>query len=372
MGKAAQKSAKYIIEAKMHATAMVEKPDIVGAIFGQTEGLLDEEMDLRELQDRGKVGRIEVDVQKDNGSAKADIRIPSSLDAANTSILAASLETIERVGPANAQIEVEEVKDERESKRDYIEKRAKQILADINDGRPDRNAMISELREEVRSNEVTTFKGFRAGPAAEMSDSIVLVEGKADLLNLLRNGIKNAVAIGGTDVPDKVSEVAENKDVTAFVDGDRGGEIILNDLKQKIDLEEFAKAPEGKEVEELEKKHINEALRDSEPSKRVDADAEKEGIPDNLRKLFENELKDLVATRAAKVLNKDHDIVNRKPVGDLENESEEAFALVFDGELTRDMVEKWEKDVDYIVGMRKSGYATSSDVELISRDDLGF
>lgn len=372
MGKAAQKSAKYVIEVRMHATAMVEKPDIVGAIFGQTEGLLDEEMDLRELQDRGKIGRIQVEVEKNNGSAKADIQIPSSLDAANTSILAASLETIDRVGPANAEIEVKDVKDERESKRDYIAKRAKQILSELNETKPDKNALTSEVRKEVRSGEITEFKGFKAGPKTESSDQIILVEGKADLLNLLRNGIKNAVAIGGTDVPEKIKDLVEGKQVTAFVDGDRGGEIILNDLKDKIDLDQISKAPEGREVEELKKKHINEALRDSKSSEKVEASETEEKLAENLEEIFRNELKDLVGSRAAKLINEDSQEVQRYPVSNLESESQEGFALIFDGEIDRDIIESWEEKVDFVVGMKKTGYVTSSDTKIITRKDLNF
>ena len=371
MGKAAQKSAKYVIEVRMHATALVEKPDIVGAIFGQTEGLLDEEMDLRELQDRGKIGRIQVDVEKNDGSAKADIRIPSSLDAANTSILAASLETIDRVGPANAEIEVTDVKDQRESKRDYIAKRAKQILSDLNETKPGKTAITSEVREEVRSKEVTEFKGFKSGPKAANSEEIILVEGKADLLNLLRKGIKNAVAIGGTDVPDKITDVAEEKEVTAFVDGDRGGEIILTDLKDRIELDQISKAPEGKEVEELEKKHINEALRDSRNSEKIEAD-EEEKLPEELKEAFSTELKDLVGSRAAKLIDSDEEVVQRYPVANLDDTAEEGFALIFDGEINRDILENWEDKVEHVVAMKKTGYATSSNTKLVTRKQLGF
>lgn len=372
MGKAAQKSAKYVIEVRMHATAMVEKPDIVGAIFGQTEGLLDEEMDLRELQDRGKIGRIQVDVEKNNGSAKADIQIPSSLDAANTSILAASLETIDRVGPANAELEVKDVKDERESKRDYIAKRAKQILSELNETKPGKNAITSEVRKEVRSNEITEFEGFKAGPKVESSNQIILVEGKADLLNLLRNGIKNAVAIGGTDVPEKIVDIVDEKQVTAFIDGDRGGEIILTDLKNKMDLDQIAKAPEGREVEELKKKHINEALRDSKSSEKVEATGKEDELSENLKELFKQELKDLVGSRAGKLISKDKKEVQRYPVSNLDNESEEGLALVFDGEINRDILEKWGEKVSFVVGMKKTGYATSSDVKIVTRNNFDF
>ena len=67
MAKLAQNFAKYLIHARLQAKGIVEKPDVIGAIFGQTEGLLGADMDLRELQRTGRVGRIEVDVKNNKG-----------------------------------------------------------------------------------------------------------------------------------------------------------------------------------------------------------------------------------------------------------------------------------------------------------------
>ena len=49
---------KYLIKAHIKADGIIEKSDVVGAIFGQTEGLLGDELDLRELQRSARVGRI--------------------------------------------------------------------------------------------------------------------------------------------------------------------------------------------------------------------------------------------------------------------------------------------------------------------------
>lgn len=271
MGKTSQKSVKYVIKAELDASGIVEKPDIVGAIFGQTEGLLGDDLDLRELQEKGRVGRIQVHVKKENGSSKAKIRIPSSLDSADTSLLAASLETIERVGPTDAEIQVDEVKDQRTSKRDYIAERAKELLRELENDAPERSEITQDIKKELRTEQIGEYKGFRAGPEAENSEEVILVEGKADLINLLERGVKNAVAIGGTSIPDTIKELAEEKQITAFVDGDRGGEMIVQELRQKADLQNVARAPETLEVEELTSKQLHSALRDRKPAERFEA-----------------------------------------------------------------------------------------------------
>ena len=94
---------KYIIYADTEVDGMVDKPDVVGAIFGQTEGLLGEELDLRDLQKNGRIGRIEVDMSPRGGRTMGQIKIPSSLDMVETCIIAAAVETVERVGPVRGE-----------------------------------------------------------------------------------------------------------------------------------------------------------------------------------------------------------------------------------------------------------------------------
>lgn len=369
MGKVAQSSVKYVIDAELDSSGIVEKPDIVGAIFGQTEGLLGEDLDLRELQERGRIGRIDVKVRKEGGSSKASIKIPSSLDAADTALIAASLETIERVGPTNASIEVNEVRDERVSKRDYIKKRAKQLLEDLESGSPDHGKINEEVREEVRSGQLTEYKDFEAGPEVPEAKQVILVEGRADLVNLLKHGVKNAVAIGGTSVPDKISEVVEEREVTAFLDGDRGGDLILEELKEKAGLDKVARAPKDREVEELSKKEIYSALRDRDDARHSETDVE-ESLENGEE--FREVLEELVGTRAAYLLNSELDIEEKVPLNRLEEaEVEGCYALAFDGEIDRDRVGIAEKfGAEYVVGMDRDGYATSSSVKLVTRDEL--
>ena len=55
MGKISQVSSKYIIHANIDIEGVVDRPDVIGAIFGQTEGLLGADLELRELQKSGRI-----------------------------------------------------------------------------------------------------------------------------------------------------------------------------------------------------------------------------------------------------------------------------------------------------------------------------
>jgi len=266
MAKLAQTSVKYLIKAKFDASGIVEKPDVIGALFGQTEGLLGPELDLRELQRTGRIGRIEVKSVSQRGKAIGEITIPSSLDSTETALIAASLETIDRVGPCDAKIHIESVEDLRTIKRNYIVDRAKELLAGLLNQMPDTTVMSEELMQNLRTAEVVEFKGLPAGPEVATTDAIIVCEGRADVVNMLKHGVKNAVAIGGTSVPQAFAEIFREKEVTAFLDGDRGGDIILKELQQLGEIDFVARAPEGKEVEELTKKEIFKALRDKVPT----------------------------------------------------------------------------------------------------------
>jgi DNA primase len=375
MGKVAQDQAKYVIEAKLEAGGVIEKSDIVGAIFGQTEGLLGEELDLRELKEKGKVGRMNVEIERKDGKTEGLIELPTSLEATDTALLGASLETIERVGPTGANIKVERIRDDRTSKRDYIVKRAKQLLDDIEEDKPSKQEITDEIKEEVRENQLTEFRGFTAGPDAEREKEVVIVEGKADVVNLLKHGAKNPVAIGGTDVPEGISKIAEDKDITAFLDGDRGGDLILEELKEKAEPRYVARAPEEKEVEELSKQEVHEALRDKSPVKYADSEEVEEDVDEELRKEILEALEDLVATRAVNVLDEDLEVLEKAPLDKVENalrkSREEALALVLDGEVDSDLVSIAEEyDVGYVAGMERSDTASSSDLEILTREKL--
>ncbi len=269
---------KYIIHSKINADGVIERPDIVGAIFGQTEGLLGADLDLRDLQKTGRIGRIEVMVTAKGGKTKGNIFVPSSLDKVETSILAASLETIDRVGPCSAKIEVFQVEDVRAVKRKKIIERAKLIFTKMFDETvPESQELADEVRQSVRVDELTYYGKSRipCGPNVLNSDAIVIVEGRADILNLLRYGIKNTICVGGTNIPPEVAELTKKKTVTAFTDGDRGGELIIRELLQVADIDYVARAPDGKCVEDLVQKEIIRALRRKVPVEQI---IEKYGI----------------------------------------------------------------------------------------------
>jgi DNA primase len=260
---------KYLIHAQITANGIVEKPDVVGAVFGQTEGLLSNDLDLRELQRTGRIGRIQVNIQSNSGRAKGEIVIPSSLDRVETAILAASLETINRVGPCEAEIQTLKVEDVRAVKREQVVNRAKEIYKNMVESvGPASMKMIEEVREAMRVHEISEYGDDRlpAGPSIHTSDAIIVVEGRSDVLNLLKYGIKNTVAVEGVSVPKSIGELSKKRTTTAFVDGDRGGELILKELLQIGEVDYITRAPKGKEVEDLEKDEVLVALRDKVPT----------------------------------------------------------------------------------------------------------
>jgi DNA primase len=255
---------KYLIKANISADGVVEKPDVVGAIFGQTEGLLGDELDLRDLQKSGRIGRIEVDVNSSKGKSEGIVEIPSGLDQVETAILASALETIDRVGPCKASVKILGIEDVRVRKRDTIIERAKELLSDmLEDSKSVSSNLADSVKEAVQVQEILTFgpEHLPAGPNVANSDAIIVVEGRNDVLNLLKAGIKNAIAVEGTNIPNTVKELSKQKTVTVFVDGDRGGELVLRELLQTAEVDFIARAPPGKEVEELTSKQIMKSLR---------------------------------------------------------------------------------------------------------------
>ena len=267
MSKLAPSSTKYIIRASIKAKGVVEKPDVIGAIFGQTEGLLGSDLNLRELQRTGKIGRIEVNVKSIKGNSEGEIIIPTSLSSAETSLIAATLETIERVGPCTATIKLLKVDDAMENKRKFVVDKAKQILQGlVETSTLDVDEISEQIKESVRTHEITSYQGLPAGPGIAESDNILIVEGRADVLNLLKFGIKNAIAIEGTSVPLQIVALAKEKETTALTDGDRGGILIIKELMQVAEIDFVSQAPAGKEVEECTKKEVYKAIRDRIPA----------------------------------------------------------------------------------------------------------
>ncbi|NQE46470.1 DNA primase DnaG [ANME-1 cluster archaeon GoMg2] len=373
---------KYVVHANITAEGFVEKSDVVGAIFGQTEGLLGEELDLRDLQKSSRIGRIEVNIESKSGKSAGEILIPSGLDKVETAILAASLETIDRVGPCVAHVEVTKMEDIRATKRKRITERAKKIMRNVIETTIDSDTMVSEVKQAVRMEEITQYKGLPAGPNIENSDAIIIVEGRADVLNLLKYGIKNTIAVEGTNIPSVVPKLSKRKTVTAFFDGDRGGELILKELLQVAEVDYVATSPEGRSVEDMTYKEISKSLHNKTPLEQLDNHKEKkeqapgreqtrviqrkkvkevEKVKEKAEEAiapFKTHLQELAGTLKARLLDNDKNVVKETTVRDLAKElkemTESAKGLVFDGVITQRIVDlAKEKDLEYVVGIKE-------------------
>ena len=246
MAKIAPTSIKYISYANFEAEGAIEKPDVIGALFGQTEGLLGEDMEMRELQKTGKIGRIEVNLQLKDGRTIGEIEIPSAMDKNETSLIGAALETIEKVGPSETKIIVEKIEDVRGNKRDYIMERAKQLLGQMGGGSDGTmKEMSRELTENARTGAIKTY-GVENLPCGDLSgEEIIVVEGRADVVNMLKQGVKNVICMNGVKLPETIKELSKEKTATLFVDGDRGGKLIIKNVTENADINYIAIAPEG-------------------------------------------------------------------------------------------------------------------------------
>lgn len=262
---------KYEIKATIKVDGTIQRKDVVGAVFGQTEGLLGDELEMRQLQRTGRLGHVEVVLESQKGKVSGVINIPSSLDNVETAIIGSALETIDRIGPCGAIIKVQEIQDVRMSKRKVVVDRAKDLLLEmVNSGTEASRTVIEEVRAVLTLDDATSISGMTAGPNVATSDAIIIVEGRNDVLNLLGGGIKNAIAAEGSGVKPELIELAGKKNqVTVFVDGDRGGELLLRELAGAIDVDFVAQAPSGQEVEHLPMKTVTKCLNMKEPVAKV-------------------------------------------------------------------------------------------------------
>ncbi len=269
MGKTYIDTVKYLIYADVEVDGIVDKPDVVGAIFGQTEGLLGEELDLRDLQKNGRIGRIEVDMRPRGGKTRGVIKIPSSLDMVETCIIGAAVETVERVGPCEASIRINKVEDTRNLKREQLITRSKGLLRTlINTEMPESQEISDMVREEVKAAEITSYGKDKlpSGPGIGRAEEVILVEGRADVVSLLKKDLPNVVAIGGAKVTPTVITLTKEKGITIFLDGDRGGDMILREMVSAgAEIDFLARAPAGKEVEELTRKEVMKCLKNRIP-----------------------------------------------------------------------------------------------------------
>jgi len=412
MGKISPVSAKYIIQSTIKIDGVVDRPDVIGAIFGQTEGLLGSDLELRELQRSGRIGRIEVKSDIKAGKSSGAIIIPSSLDKAETAIIAASLETITRIGPCNAKIVVDKIEDVRISKRNFVVERAKELLKHLTENvLPDSQDITDEVSASVRMMEVVEYGPDKlpAGPAVEESEDILLVEGRADVLNLLKHGIKNSIALNGTNMPPSIVDLASKKTITLFVDGDRGGDLIIREVASQAEIDFIIKAPDGKEVEELAKKEIHKALRSkvtveqamldieqrsnngysrkgpstrytkttaSRPTKRYAQSSSSilQVTSDEDKEVYKKMLDDLVGTRGAYLLDKDKKVLGKVPITELVatlKDMKGISIIIFDGIVNKGVVTIAEKlNLDVLVAMDSKINQTETKVKILTNKIL--
>jgi DNA primase len=338
----------------------VEKPDVIGAVFGQTEGLFGPELNLRELQKTGRIGRIEIDLHSKNDRTFGSITIPTSLDRVSTALIAASVESINRVGPCSAKVTLDKVEDIREARRKIIIDRAKEILHKWNiESMPTVDEVYKQISDTMKLGKVEKYgpEELPAGPELEEAKEIIVVEGRADIINLMRCGLTNTVALEGAKVPESIKKLTKEREATALLDGDRGGDLILKELLQVTNIRYVGRAPRGKEIEECNCKEITEALdakvavADLFKPKREKPKME---LPDAVAAAA----KELQGTLEAVLLNEKFEQMERLPVSQLAEKLQQTSGvdtIIFDGIITQRIVDvASEKNIKRIVASRVS------------------
>mgnify|MGYP000589585425 CR=1 FL=1 len=349
---------KYVLKFDFHVMGLVEESDIIGAIFGQLEGLFGDELELRELQRTGRIGRIKAIIKHKNGGCRGVITLVSNLNKAETALIAAAFETIDKVGPYRAEVKLRSISDAREEKRKEILKRAVEIVRMLNiQSSTSLREMIETITREGSLAELTTYGPERlpSGPDIDKASEIILVEGRADVLNMLKHGWRNVIAIGGAaEIPETIKKLSKEKEVTALLDGDRGGKLILMKLLNTIDLDYVAFAPKDKEVEELSVKEINRALKNRVPAEefksKMGITHREEALPTSFKEYYEM-VKD---TENALLIDRDMKIVKKVKIDGLHEElekSENIYCIVYDGFISQRIVDAAGKaGVQFVVG----------------------
>ena len=357
---------------------VVEKPDVIGALFGQTEGLFGPELDLRELQKSGRIGRIEISLDSKKDKTNGKINIPTSLDRVSTAIIAASIESIDRVGPCKASVKLNKIEDIRDARRRVIIDRAKDVLQQWNvETMPGTDEIFREVSEMLRLQRLESYgpEGLTAGPEINSAKQILIVEGRADVITLLRAGIQNTIAVEGAKIPQSIIKLSREREAVAFLDGDRGGDLILKELKQVANIKYVARAPRGKEVENLTFKEIEKALKTKVPIEQSKTSTRRSvkttpqapvKIPvkkkQHRKKIVPKQIVEaaqaLGGTLEAMLLDENMKEVNRLPVRELAaklQQMKNVDIVIFDGVITQRLVDiASERNVSYLVAARIS------------------
>ncbi len=380
---------KYLVKLRFEVDGVVERADVIGAIFGQTEGLFGPEMNLNELQKSWKVGRIEINLESKNDKTRGEVIIPMSTDIGTAALIAAAVESVDKVGPCSARFSVGAIEDVRAVKRKQIVDRAKIIVRDWSSKTSSEGEnSLKDVTESTKRAKVINYglENLPAGPGVYSSDLVYLVEGRADVVLFLRAGIENVVALEGTSVPDSIIELGKKKRIIAVLDGDRGGDLIEKELAQVVRVEKVVRAPPGKEVEDLTPIEVINMLRaekvEPRPSSRREASAEKptarateeaeEPVVAKTRELYSS----LNGTLEAVLLDQSLQEIGRFPISELVQKMEGtsgAQYLIFDGIVTQRLVESAAKvGVKGIIGHRTGELnQVPDDVRIGTFRDLG-
>jgi DNA primase len=362
---------KYHVKLSFDVDGLVERADIIGAIFGQTEGLLGPEMNLNELQRVSKVGRIEVNTSSSTNTTKGNALLPMSTDIDTCALIAAAIESIDKVGPFDCKFTLDSIDDIRASKKEDIVKRAKEIkqkwsTKSVSEG----DSMLKDVHEGD-TGKLTTYGKEKLTCSDGIFDSpwIILVEGRADVINLLRAGYDNALAIEGAKIDESIKELCDKKEkVVAFLDGDRAGGFILKELKSLVRLDVEHRAPTGVEVEELTPQQIDDILKDTAADMKKETSQPTINDPDDkpLAELANKLYSDLNESLEAIAIDSNQKEIFKVPISEVVDKLSTQSGikyLVLDGIITQRLLDGAKQaGVECVVGHRVA--------KLVSRDGL--
>jgi len=380
------KAMKYLVKADFKVNGNVQRKDIIGAIMGQTEGLLGDELELRKLQRTARIGHVDVEMDSKGGKVSGVILIPSSMDNVETAIIASSLETIDRVGPCQAKITVSEIQDVRSTKRNIVIDRAKSLLLEmVNTGDAASKTVIEEVRSVLTVGTATNFHGLTCGPNIESSDSLIIVEGRNDVRNLLNFGVKNAISCDGAgNIKQELIDLANAKEnVILAIDGDRGGEMLFRQLNETLKIDFVAQAPVGQEWELLPQKTATKCLSqkieaakfaaklpEEEPGN-ADKDAwidemEEQTAPAEVQEYFDH-LEELKANNAI-FINADGSVteaVGASKISSAASDADGALVMVINGAVSDRILDiASEASIETVVGTKEGkGFKARDDVK---------
>lgn len=294
---------KYVIIGKFETKGYIEKPDLIGSFFGQTEGLIGEDLEFSELQKKGKLGRIEIDIKKKDGKSSGVFTIPTALDKVEVSLVAAAIESITKISHTSGKIKIVEIRDERKERRDAIKKRAEELLKNLKEKLPESSDIAHDVSDKVRVESVKKYEQeVYGGPHIFEEDEIILVEGVADVKNMLKHGYSNVLSFGGSNIPRFIKNISKNKSIIAFLDGDKGGYRELEEIKDTVNIDYYTFAPKGKEVEELNSKEINKAMKN-----KIKCQKRNSNIINKISKVFKKKV-----PIVQKEIEKGRDFTNKK------------------------------------------------------------